>query len=185
MAFDNIDPDVNFDETPQPAEPSNRPFLIVAGILGAFTLIALACIAVYALYYVPQQRATQSTQVAEVNAQNTQVAEAILQTSIAEAFTSTPTVTSTPLPAIAMPTKTPVVVIPTNTLAPTQDARTATVAALLTQAAVFQLTANPSVTATALPSTGFADQVGVPGMIGAAIMLLVVIFLSRRLRTAG
>lgn len=183
MAFDDLDTNFNIDSSPPPEESSNRPFLIVAGILAAFTLIALVCIAAYALYYVPQQRTAQATQVAQVNVQNTQVAEAIMQTSIVEAYTSTPTVTSTPLPATPTQTSTPVVVIPTNTTIPTEDPRTATVAALLTQAAVFQQTANPSVTTTALPTTGFADQVGVPGLIGLAIVLLVVIFLSRRLRT--
>jgi LPXTG-motif cell wall-anchored protein len=186
MAFEDMDANVNLDETPPPEESSNRPFLVVAAILGAITLFALVCIAAYALYYVPKQSTLKVTQMAEVNTQNTEVAKAIELTSQAEAFTSTPTVTATPLPATPVPTKTPVVVIPTNTTVPTQDPRTATVAALLTQAAqVLQKTVVPTPTTTALPTTGFADQVGVPGLIGLAILLLVVIFLSRRLRTTG
>lgn len=188
MAFEDMD-NISLDETPPPGESSNRPFLIVAGILGAFTLIALACIAAYALYFVPQQKAQQSTQMAQVNFQNTQVAESIIQTSIAEAFTSTPTMTATPLPATVMPTSTPVVVIPTNTSvvsigqAATEDPRTATVAALLTQAAGIQQTAGPTATSTGLPTTGFADEVGVPGLLGMALLLIVVIIFARRLRT--
>jgi hypothetical protein len=197
MTFEDMD-NINLDETPPPEESSNRPFLIVAGILGAFTLIALACIAAYALYYVPQQRAQQSTQIAQVNAQNTQVAESIIQTSIAEAFTSTPTVTPTQLPVLPTATVTPVVVLPSATVAssevaagapgagaPTQDPRTATVAALLTQAAGVQQTSAPSATSTGLPTTGFADEVGLPGMIGLAALLIVVIVFARRLRTSG
>jgi len=194
MTFEDMD-NINLDETPPPEESSNRPFLIVAGILGAFTLIALACIAAYALYYVPQQRAQQSTQIAQVNAQNTQVAESIIQTSIAEAFTSTPTVTPTQAPESPTATVTPVVVLPSATVdssaaaagaaAPTQDPRTATVAALLTQAAGVQQTSAPSATSTGLPTTGFADEVGVPGMIGLAALLIVVIVFARRLRTSG
>jgi hypothetical protein len=190
MAFDDMD-NISLDETPPPEESSNRPFLIVAGILGAFTLIALACIAAYAFYFVPQQRAQQSTQIAQVNVQNTQVAESIIQTSIAEAFTSTPTITATPPPATAMPTNTPVVVIPTGTpvvsvgQAATQDPRTATVAALLTQAAGVVQTSGPTATSTGLPTTGFADEVGIPGLLGMAVLLIVVIIFARRLRTAS
>lgn len=150
--------------TPPPEESSNRPFLIVAAILGAITLIVLVCIAAYALYYVPKQSTLRATDMAKVNAQNTEIAKALALTSQAEAFTSTPTVTATTLPGKPVPTKTPVVVIPTNTGAPTQDPRTATVSALLTQAAqIMQKTVVPTPTATALPTTGFADQVGVPG----------------------
>jgi len=35
---------------------------------------------------------------------------------------------------------------------------------------------------TALPNTGFADDVGIPGMFALALALVVVIFLVRRLR---
>jgi LPXTG-motif cell wall-anchored protein len=65
---------------------------------------------------------------------------------------------------------------------PTAD-RTATVAFLLTEAAVGRLTITP--TASGLPSTGFADDMGVPGLVGLALVLIVVVFLARRLRTAS
>ena len=42
----------------------------------------------------------------------------------------------------------------------------------------------PQVTATGLPTTGLADEVGLPGMFGLAALLLVVIFLARRARLA-
>lgn len=71
----------------------------------------------------------------------------------------------------------------------TQDPRTATVEALLTQASVAQtqaanaqLTITP--TATALPNTGFLDDYGPTGMLFAAMMLVVVIFFSRKIRTS-
>jgi LPXTG-motif cell wall-anchored protein len=35
-----------------------------------------------------------------------------------------------------------------------------------------------------MPDTGFADEVGIPSLIGIAILLVAVIFLARRLRTA-
>jgi len=186
MAFEDMDMDsgLDMDESPPPEESSNRPFLLVAGILVVLALAALVCIAVYALYFVPQRRAQLSGQVDQVNAQNTQIAAAITQTSIAAAFTATYTPTE-PVTATPTQTSTPVVVIPTGTTMATQDPRTATVAALLTQAAAGQQTVGPRTpTATALPVTGFADEVGLPGMLGLAILLILVIFLTRRLRTA-
>jgi hypothetical protein len=66
------------------------------------------------------------------------------------------------------------------TAAPTVGPRTATVAALLTQAA--QQTATVLPTATALPGTGFADEVGAPSLLALAALLILVIFLVRRLR---
>jgi LPXTG-motif cell wall-anchored protein len=35
-----------------------------------------------------------------------------------------------------------------------------------------------------IPDTGFADDIGLPALLGAAVLLVVVIFLARRLRTA-
>ncbi len=74
------------------------------------------------------------------------------------------------------------------TLAP-GAARTATLAVLLTQVAGNQ-NANQAAaggggpTSTALPSTGFADEVGLPGLFAAAIGLLILILLARSLRLA-
>lgn len=187
MAFENIDSGLS--EAPEAPPPNgsggnNRPFIIVAGILGAITLLALACIAAYALVIRPQRRAEQASQLARLNTQNTQVAQAITQTSAAGSFTATPTATR--VPPTATQTPTPVVAQPTNTQVLAQsDPRTATVAALLTQAAGIQRTPTVRVSATALPTTGFADEVGVPGMLALATLLIAVIFLARRLRTAG
>lgn len=185
MAFEDMDTegqeyDVEEQPTP-PEEASNRTFIIVAGILGGLTLLALVCIALYAFIILPRQRTQREEQIARLNAQNTQVALAISQTAAAKAFTATPTVT--PIPPTATRTPTAVVVVPTNTVAMTVDPRTATVAALLTQAAIVTKTVVP--TATALPTTGFADQVGLPGLLALAVLLVVVIFLARRVRMAA
>jgi hypothetical protein len=100
-------------------------------------------------------------------------------------------------------------VAPTATITPVMiDARTATVAALLTQAAAniqptepvnaagtpvnpagtpVSVTATPggaiAPTATALPKTGFAEDAGIPGLMGVAVALLIVIVVARGLRT--
>ena len=178
---ENNDLGFSGEETPPPEESSNRTFLIVAGILGAITVLALACIAAYAFFVLPRQRAGRDAQIATLTAQAGEVSNALTSTAIAAAFTPTSTKTQVPTAtSTAKPnTATPVLAVATNTSVPSADPRTATVAALLTQAA-----ASTQVTSTALPTTGFADQVGLPGMLGAAVLLVVVIFLARRLRSA-
>ncbi|NMC11974.1 MAG: hypothetical protein GYA34_03725 [Chloroflexi bacterium] len=195
MAFDNIDMDseeeLGAEEISPPEVPSNRPFFVVAGILGAITLLAVACIAAYALWYLPNQNKKEAAQLEQINAQNTQIAESLIQTQVASAYTATPIPTEE-VTVVPTATSTPVVVEATKEVvaaAPTQDPRTATVAALLTQAASAQQTSAVTsvaiATATALPTTGFADEVGIPGLFGMAVVLLVVIFLARRLRMAN
>jgi LysM repeat protein len=101
---------------------------------------------------------------------------------------SSPDITLSPGITIIVPraqvqaTPTPLLAVPTDTPVPTVDPRTATVAALLTQAAIAQQTTVP--TSTALPTTGFVEDVGIPGLLGMALLLVVVIFLARRLRSA-
>ena len=112
MAFENIETEPEAPETPPPEESNNRTFIIVAAILGGITLLALACIAVYALVLMPLRRNSQATQVAQINAQNTQVALAITQTAawlaIAHAFASASASTneqpSTEIPALRIQT---------------------------------------------------------------------------------
>jgi LPXTG-motif cell wall-anchored protein len=167
------------EETPPPEESSNRTFLIVAGILGGITVLALACIAVYAFFVLPRQRSNREAQIATLTAQANEIATSLARTAIAAL--ATPTFTNTPLPtATTVRTATPVLAVATDTPVPSADPRTATVAALLTQAAGTQSVA----TSTALPTTGFAEDVGIPGLLGMAVLLVAVIFLARRLRTA-
>ncbi len=173
------------DDDATEGQSDNRTFWLVAGILGAVLILALVCMAVYAMVFMPQRRDAQSTQAAQINMQNTEVAMAAEMTAQAQAWTPTPTVTTTPAAITATSSPTPVLA-PTDTPAgavqATTDPRTATVSALLTQQAGGS-TATP--TATGLPDTGFADDFGIPGMIALAAALVVVIFLARRLRTAS
>ncbi len=172
---------------------SNRTFMLVIGILGAIFLIALIVLAVYALFIMPQRNAAQQEQAAQINAQNTATAYAVTEMALFQEQALTGTAVAL---ANLEPSPTSVVVFPTNTPTPllavaadaeaeeTQEAiggdlyaRTQTVAALLTQAA-----SGGQTTTTALPTTGFADDVGLPGLLGLAILLIGVIFLARRLR---
>ncbi len=175
----------------------NRTFLIVAGILGALILLTLACMAVFLLRGSSSGNQARQAEIATVNAQNTQVAQALSMTQLAQAWT--PTFTATAIPATATSTPTAVVAMPTDTSTPsaptdtpTPDYRQATIDALATINALTQTpgagggatgTGTPS--ATALPNTGFADEVGLPGLAIGALALLLVIFLARRLRTAS
>jgi hypothetical protein len=188
MAFDNMnDFEPGLEEAgPPPADTSNRTFLIVAGILGAIMLVALLVLAVFAFTRVvplQRQKAAETAQAIAFN--STQAAMSSGATAEAKAWTATftPTepATATPLP----PTATPVVVIqPTST--PTSsgiDPRTATVAALLTQAAAAQTSVpTPAETPTELPESGFIDGVGMSGLLGLALLLVGIIFATRRLR---
>jgi LPXTG-motif cell wall-anchored protein len=183
MAYEDTNMDLGPEEpdegVPPPEDSGNRTFFIVAGIIGGIMLLALICLALYALVLAPRQRSQQAAQVATVNAQNTQVAMAAEKTALAGKWTATPTVT--PVMPTATTTPTPVVA-PTQAGSPTVD-RTATVAALLTEAAAGKLTATS--TASGLPDTGFAEDVGLPILVGLAFVLIVIIFLARRLRATS
>lgn len=189
MAFENMDDlEPGLEEVgPPPEESSNRPFLLVAGILGAIMLASLLCLAAFAAFRFPAIQNQRATEAAQAMEQSTRVALAALavdQTAQAQAwtptFTPTKPATATPVPD----TPTPVLAqVFTNTPTSGPDPRTATVAALLTQAAAAQ-TEVTGPTATALPAGGFADDVGAPGMLALAVLLVGVIFLARRVRTA-
>ena len=170
----------------------NRSFLIIAGVLGGIMVLALLCIAGLALFrYLPGQRSAQSVN-ATNEAQATAIALGASQTASAPRFTSTATRQPTVVPTNTIaPTNTPVIVLgPTKS--PTIDIAVATRNALLTQAAQPSGTPIQSTsvaptqpTTTALPTTGIADELGTPGLITAALVLVVIIFLMRRLRTAS
>lgn len=183
--------------SPEPVTPSpvsaNRPFYIALGVIGAAFLLAIIGMALYAAIILPQRSAARRQQAALINAQNTATSMAATQAEslllLADTATSIPQPTETLAPSatavVAIPTETPE---PTETPAPVLAAdmlaRTQTVAVLLTQAAAGGL-AGAAVTPTALPSTGFAEEAGVGGLLGIAVLLVVVIFLVRRLRLAN
>lgn len=175
-------------------EGSNRAFLIIAIVLGVIILLVLICGTILAFgVFIPANnaRATETQQVMQAF-QMTQAIEQ--QTVTAQSFTATPTVTETPSPE---PTATPVLLFPTETQ-PVEivDPATATLQALETRLAQVNQTATAQATlGTATPvaltgtpspaslaQTGFADEVGLPGLFIAALILVVVILLARRLR---
>ena len=151
MAFedtDNVDDNgFDFDDPPPPEETSSRTFIIIASILGAIAVIALICIVVYAAVIRPLNQSSDATQVANLNAQNTEVAFQITQTLLAKSFTATPTSNPT-----AIPTKTKTPLPPTATLVPevVQDTPAAT---------AVPSTETPTATATLKPSLSVSGEV--------------------------
>lgn len=182
---DNVD---TFEAEAVAEEGGNRTFFIAVGVLGGIALLALLCIAAYAFLVLPNQRARTNAALATTNAQNTAVVMAVTQTraafeaAAAQPATATATLAPTDTPT---PTATSVVVVATSTPQGGASARTATLAALLTQQAQAPtVTPTQQATETALPGTGFADEVGLPMMLGIAVLLVGVIFVARKMRTA-
>jgi hypothetical protein len=189
-----------------PGGSNNRTFLIAAGVIGGVILLILVCMAGYAFFLLPRQNASQSVQQTAVLLTNTAIAGGA--TSTAQALMATATLDSgsiaataqavaatrqmdatrtaealaalaSPTPVVALFTATPIIL---ETATP--DPVTETVAALYTQAAQAELTVFPTSTALGdVPLTGFADEVGLPGLFIIGFVLVVIILLSRRLRS--
>ena len=179
----------------------NRNFWVAVGILAAVFVVVVIILTVIAFIIVPQNRQAKMEAAALINAHNTATSQAATDLAILEEEKSKPT--QTPLPsATTEPTATPVVVFASDTPLPSPSAtegaeiggavddpaRTATVAALLTQAASsgtqVSTTTGSGLTPTALPQTGFADDTNWPIWVGVGLALVVVIFLARRVRTS-
>jgi LPXTG-motif cell wall-anchored protein len=181
-----------------------RNFWVTIGILAGVFVVVIVVLALVWIF-APSPNEARLDESALIYAHNTATAQAAID--IAYQFTQDAMSTSTPLPTNTSlpPTNTPVVVVATSTtdpLAGTEVAalggpltqqeqdRTATVAALLTQAAQGGTPVSTSEaastltgpTSTALPETGIADQMGFPGLVGLAVALLVVVILVRRFR---
>ncbi len=208
--LDDLDLDIP-ESAPPPKKPSgNRTFLLVVGILGAIMVLALIAMVYYALVILPNQQEAAQVPTATAQLTETEIAKAL---QVTNTDTPTPTITFSPTATISptphpsntpLASETPVTPIFSSTPGAGEDA-TATLNALLTQAALAQTQAatnavdtatptidpnasatpsfTPTATSSALPQSGFADEVGAPGMLAAAVFLLLVVLVSRRLRT--
>ena len=178
-----------------PEEPTNRTFVIAAAGIGGLLVLSMICLALYALVLAPAQQRNRAAEATDIALQNTQVAQSITQTVAAARATPTRPSTDTPVPPTATVTRTQVVVLPTDTPTETLEATSTstpftnlgTQSAQQTLAASGQITpsAVATATATALPATGFADEVGLPGLLILGVALLVVIVVARRLRVGS
>ena len=166
-----------FEEPNPPEESGNRTFLLAAGVLGGLVLLGLLCIAGYVFFRNSSNQQNEATAIAQVTQQQATVQAGVTQTIIAQNQTQTAAVTNT-----VPPTNTPVIAEATGTPSPSPAPATVTVAAAFTQLANSTQTIIP--TSTALPNTGFVDEFGAPGLMLAAVALVAVIFLVRRLRSS-
>jgi hypothetical protein len=160
---------------------NNRTFIIAAIVIGAIVLLSLLCIAGWVVFNGATATDQQASLNATIEAENTQIAGAALATQTA---LSLPTATAT---ETLVPSATPLLATPEATSenpTETPDPMTATVAAAYTQAAGLALTSALTPSVTALADTGFADEVGLPGLLLAALALMIIILLARRLREA-
>jgi hypothetical protein len=185
MAFTETEDLEEEQEEQTTAGSSNRNFWIIFGVLGGILLLALICMAIYAVFILPDRRADINNKNATAIAQNTELALSSNQTEAAERATSTPFPSNTPLPS---PTITPLIggreaTVTATSVEGVMETRVAmvTAAAQTEQAALATTQAVPTA---AMPETGFADEVGIPGLLALAVVFVVVIFLVRRLRTA-
>jgi Tfp pilus assembly protein PilV len=170
-----------------PEEQSNRTFVIAAAGIGGLLVLSMICLALYALVLAPAQQRSRAEDATAVALQNTEVAQSITQTSNAARATATKPPTNTPVPPTATATYTQVVVLPTDTPAATSTPFTnlGTQSAQQTLDASSQITSTPTPTATALPTTGFADEIGLQGLLLLGVALIVVVVVARRLRVGS
>lgn len=139
----------------QPEEPRNRRFVIAAAVLGGLVVVSLIALAIYTFIISPRQE---------------QQAANATETSIALALAQIPTSTNTPRPtSTSFPTEPP-------TAIPTPEPATETPTPVATRGLI--LTPTPS----GLPDAGFADDVGLPGLVFVALALVGIVIISRRVR---
>jgi hypothetical protein len=167
----------------EPEEKSNRTFVVAAGAVGGLLVLSMICLAVYALWWAPRQQEARNAQATQIILDNTKVAEQLTATAGALHPTNTKAPTKTPVPTATMtPTAVVVVASPTPTSAATMDPGIATAIAQATLAAAQGGGGGGTPTPTALPATGFADEVGLPGLVLLGVLLVVVVIVSRQLR---
>ncbi len=181
-----------FEEGPAipPEKPSGggRPFVAAITIIVVLIVIALIALGVVLLN---RNTGAGVDQQARIYAQNTQIAaaatEQMRQAQLQETLNAAKLPSLTVAPTLApqgLVTNTPVLAIPTATRTPTPTKDP--VSQTQTAAAATLLAGGPThtVTPTGLPSTGFADQVGLPGMAIGAVLLLIIILIVRRARVS-
>jgi cytoskeletal protein RodZ len=182
--------DFEFDvpSTEEEERSPNRAFITAVAGIGGVLILSLICLGLYTLVIAPRQREAAEQRPTEIALTNTEVARLLTATAEAAAAadeTPTPTsqvATATNTPG-ASPTATEVVVLTTSTPT-TIGPQTATAQAQATLNAAAQQAATATSTPTALPGTGgFAEDIGIPGMLLLAAVLVTVIFVARHLRT--
>jgi hypothetical protein len=192
---------------PRQKRSSRRPFVAALVIMSVIVAILVVAMIVVVPMMQKSQDARLQEQAALINAQYT--ATAIVSTQLALALDVQRLSQVKPqVPSDIEPTPTPVIVVKATEVPALKMAgslldtgsgeeadsvtsgginRTATIAALLTQAVSANYGAKVSTyvvypSSGALPNTGFIDEIGLPGMIGMAVVLFGVVVFVRRFR---
>jgi LPXTG-motif cell wall-anchored protein len=201
-------------EVEEPQTGGSRSFITVIGVIGSIIVLVVLALVAYFLLTRGQLATRFQQQAAQINAENTAVAATATGVSKAQMTQKAilpPTWTPVPQITAVQASPTPK---PTNTTAagssnaadnqtatvqanltlsaqggsagtPVSQASSPTVRATVRATATSRVSATPLKTATALPQTGFADEVGLPGLLGLALSLVVVVFAARRIRLSS
>lgn len=142
----------------QPEGSRNRIFVIAAAALGGLVIVSLIVLALYTFFISPRQEENAA------NATETSIALTSLALAQIPTETDTPRPTSTPFPT-ETPTMIPTAEQPTET--PTPEATRGLI-----------ITPTPS----ELPDAGYADDVGLPGIVIMGLALIGIVIIARRVR---
>ena len=187
-------------------ESSNRPFIIASVALGGLFVAGLVSLGLYAFKIKPAQASASATQIAEINVSNTQVAVYAEATSVAQVAAVVSSDTEQQARVAASlgsdaneSTIDSVEVFPAEPV----DVVQAPVSSTNSEASVVE-TANKAISSSGindvdvssgtvdivegvaspetLPDTGFADEVGLPVLVFAMLLLISIVIVTRSVR---
>ena len=187
-------------------ESSNRPFIVASVALGGLFVAGLVSLGLYAFKIKPAQASASATQIAEINVSNTQVAVYAEATSVAQVAAVVSSDTEQQARVAASlgsdaneSTIDSVEVFPAEPV----DVVQAPVSSTNSEASVVE-TANKAIASSGindvdvssgsvdvvegvaspetLPDTGFADEVGLPVLVFAMLLLISIVIVTRSVR---
>ena len=187
-------------------ESSNRPFIVASVALGGLFVAGLVSLGLYAFKIKPAQASASATQIAEINVSNTQVAVYAEATSVAQVAAVVSSDTEQQARVAASlgsdaneSTIDSVEVLPAEPV----DVVQAPVSSTNSEASVVE-TANKAISSSGindvdvssgtvdivegvaspetLPDTGFADEVGLPVLVFAMLLLISIVIVTRSVR---
>ena len=187
-------------------ESSNRPFIVASVALGGLFVAGLVSLGLYAFKIKPAQASASATQIAEINVSNTQVAVYAEATSVAQgaAVVSSDTEQQARV-AASLGSDANESAIDSVEVLPAEpvDVVQATVSSTNSEASVVE-TANKAIASSGindvdvssgsvdvvegvaspetLPDTGFADEVGLPVLVFAMLLLISIVIVTRSVR---
>ena len=187
-------------------ESSNRPFIVASVALGGLFVAGLVSLGLYAFKIKPAQASASATQIAEINVSNTQVAVYAEATSVAQvaAVVSSDTEQQARV-AASLGSDANESAIDSVEVLPAEpvDVVQAPVSSTNSEASVVE-TANKAISSSGindvdvssgtvdivegvaspetLPDTGFADEVGLPVLVFAMLLLISIVIVTRSVR---